>query len=114
MALARPNASTSRPRPAHGRSGVKASIVADGDEIADCGLADVGAPLDHLLRRRPILVTDLASAEDMAAAPAALHVFGAREELRRLAALGVDAAHLRGVGRDIAAAAPLRVAQHDE
>src|SRR5713226_6685840 len=51
--------------------------VADGDEVADGGVADVGAALDHLFGGRPILVADLPGAEDMTAAPATLDPVGA-------------------------------------
>ena len=70
--------------------------------------------LEHFLGRRPILVADLAGAEDMAAAPASFDVFGALEQPGVFGALFVDAAHLRSVGGDVTAAAALRMAQHDE
>src|SRR5437016_601208 len=34
-------------------SGVKASIVADGDQVADCGIDEVGSELDLLYGARP-------------------------------------------------------------
>ena len=42
--------------------------MADGDEIADDLVADVGPSLEYFLGRRPILVPDLAGAEDVASA----------------------------------------------
>ena len=45
-------------------------VVADGGEVTDDFVADVGSSLEYFLGCRPILVADLAGAEDMAAAPA--------------------------------------------
>ena len=70
--------------------------------------------LEYLLGRWPILVADLAGAEDMAAAPASFDVFDALEQLGGAATLFVDAAHLCGVGGDVTAAAALGMAQHDK
>src|SRR5216683_2792041 len=96
-------------------SGVKASVVADGDEIPDCGLADVGAALDDLFSGRPILVADLAGAEDVAAAPTTLDLVRAlREQLGVFRPLCVDAGHLVGIGGEITAATSLGVTQHCE
>src|SRR6202035_2448413 len=53
-----------------GRRGL---VVADGNEIAEDLVADVSPLLDYLLGRRPILVADLASAENP---PAVDHVLG--------------------------------------
>jgi hypothetical protein len=55
--------------------------VADGHEILQDLVADVGPRLEHFLGRRPILVADLAGAEDMAAAPASFDVLDAFEQL---------------------------------
>ena len=53
--------------------------VTYGGEIADDLVADVGPSLEYFLGRRPVLVADLAGAEDVAAAPASLDVFDAFE-----------------------------------
>src|SRR5712672_2581678 len=85
--------------------GVKRLVMADGDEIAEDLVADVGPALEHFLGRRPVLVADLAGAEDMAAAPASFDVFDAFEQLGgfgtavSLANCGYQAV---AVGRDIA------------
>jgi hypothetical protein len=52
-------------------------VVADGGEVPDDLVADVGPSLEYFLGRWPVLVADLAGAEDMAAAPASLDVFDA-------------------------------------
>ena len=88
--------------------------MADGDEIAEDLVADVGPSLEYFLGRRPILVADLAGAENMAAAPASFDVFDAFEQLGGSGAFFVDAAHLRSVSGDVTAAAALGMAQHDE
>jgi hypothetical protein len=67
--------------------------------------------LDYFLGRRPLLVADLAGAEDMAAAPASLDVFDAVEQVGGAAALFVDAAHLGGVGGDISTASATTIPQ---
>ena len=91
--------------------------MADGDEIADDFVADVGPLLEYFLGRRPVLVADLAGAEDMAAAPASFDVFGAFEQLGgfgsavSLANCGYQAV---AVGRDIAPTAAFGMAEHDE
>ena len=80
-------------------------VVADGDEIADDLVADVGPCLEHLLGRRPILVADLAGAEDAAAAPASFDIFDAAEQLGGLgtAVSRADCGYqVVTVGRDIA------------
>jgi hypothetical protein len=56
-------------------------VVADGDEITEDFVADVSPSLEYFLGRRPILVADLAGAEDMAATPASLDVLDAFEQL---------------------------------
>ena len=63
--------------------------------------------LDYFLSRRPILVADLAGAEDMAATPASLDVFAPLNSLAYLARSFIDAAHLRSIGGDVTAAAAL-------
>ena len=89
-------------------------VVANGNEIAEDLVADVGSCLEYFLGRRPILIADFAGAEDMAAAPPSLDVFDAFEQLGGSGALSVDAAHLRSVGGDVTAAAALGMAEHDE
>src|SRR5438477_2479989 len=68
-------------------SGVRRSVVSDGREIAQGLVADVGPALDDLFGRRPLLVADLAGAEDVATTPASLHVFDAFEQHGVCAAL---------------------------
>src|SRR3984893_11413952 len=91
--------------------------MADCDEIADDFVGDVGSSLEYFLGRRPILVADLAGAEDMAAAPASFDVFDAFEQLGgfgtavSLADCGYQAI---AVGRDIAPTAALGMTEHDE
>src|SRR6516162_1735514 len=92
-------------------------VVADGDEIADDLVADVGPSLEYLLGRRPILVADLAGAEDAAAAPTSFDVFDAVEQLGGLgtAVSRADCGYqVVSVGRDIAPAAALGMAEHDK
>src|SRR6267142_3076618 len=92
-------------------------VVADGDEIADELVADVGPSPDYFLGRPPVLVADLAGAEDMAAAPASFDVFDAFEQLGgfgtavSLANCGYQAV---AVCRDIAPTAAFGMAEHDE
>src|SRR5215469_9955860 len=78
-------------------------VVADGDEILDDLVADVGPCIEHYLGRRPILVADLAGAEDAAAAPTSFDVFAAFEQHGVFGALFVDAAHLLRIGGDVTA-----------
>ena len=54
--------------------------MADGNEVLEDLVADVSPFLEHFLGRRPVLVADLAGAEDMAAAPASFDVFDAFEQ----------------------------------
>src|SRR3979411_3407863 len=104
-----------RPEPSlHAADWATGLVVGDCHEIAQGLFADFGPALDDLFGRRPLLVADLTGTEDVAAAPASLYVFDALEELGVPAALGVDAAHLPGIGGDVSAAAPLRVAQQDK
>ena len=88
--------------------------MADGDEIADDFVADVGPSLEYFLGRRPGLVADLAGAEDIAATPASFDVLDVFEQLGGSASLSVYAAHFLGVGGDIAPTTALGVAEHDE
>src|SRR6266446_852283 len=88
--------------------------MADGHEVADDRIADVGPFLEYLFGRRPILVADFAGAEDAAGAPPSFDVFDAFEQLCVPATLFVDAAHFRSVGGDVTAAATLVMAEHDE
>src|SRR5205085_3933341 len=85
-------------------------VVAHGHEIADDPVADVGPALDDLFGGRPILVADLAGAEDMAAAPAALHVVAAREEFGVRGPFAIDGSHLLGIGGDVTGATPFLMA----
>src|SRR6478672_7547236 len=91
--------------------------MADGDEIADDLVADVGSSLEYFLGRRPVLVADLAGAEDAAAAPASFDVFDVFEQLGgfdtavSLANCGYQAV---AVGRDIAPTAAFGMAENDE
>src|SRR5271165_1191646 len=89
-------------------------VVTYGGEIADDLVADVGPSLEYFLGRWPVLVADLAGAEDVAAAPPSLDVFDASEQLGGSGALFVDTAHLRSVGGDVTAAAALGMAERDE
>ena len=61
--------------------GLRGLVVAYGNEIAEDFVADVGPSLEYFLGRRPLLVADLAGAEDMAAAPPSFDVFDAFEQL---------------------------------
>src|ERR1700704_2389309 len=54
-------------------------VVGDGHEIAQGLFADVGPALDDLFGRRPLVILDLAGAEDASAAPASFYVFDALE-----------------------------------
>src|SRR3979409_2215684 len=104
-----------RPEPSlHAADWATGLVVGDGHEIAQGLVADVSPALDDLFGRWPLLVTDLTGAEDAATAPASLDVFDALEELGVPAALGVDAAHLQGIGGDVSAAAPLGMTQQDK
>src|ERR1700730_15755793 len=94
--------------------GAKWLVVADGHEILEDAVADVGPALDYFLRRRPILVASCARAEDAAAPPPTLYIFDALEQAGVLLPGGVDASHLQSVGGDVSAAAALGVAQHYE
>ena len=55
--------------------------MAYGYEIAEDLVTDVGPLLEYFLGRRPILVTNLAGAEDAVAAPASFDVLDAFEQL---------------------------------
>ena len=55
--------------------------MAYGHEIADDLVADVGPLIEYFLGRRPILVADLASAENPPAAPASFDFLDAFEQL---------------------------------
>ena len=94
--------------------GLRGLVVADGDEIPEDLVADVGPSLEYFLGRQPIPVTDLAGAKDMAAAPASFDVLDAIEQLGGSGALFVDATHLSSVSGDVTAAAALWMAQHGE
>jgi hypothetical protein len=59
--------------------------VAYGNEIADDLVADVSPSLEYFLGCWPILVADLAGAENMPAAPASFDVLDAFEQLAALA-----------------------------
>ena len=60
--------------------------MADGDEIADDLVADVGPLLEYFLGRQPILVmVDFACSKDPAAAPASFDVLDALNSLAALA-----------------------------
>ena len=67
-------------------------VVADGNEVAEDLDADVGPFFEYFLGRRPILVVDLAGAEDIAAASPSFDVFDASEQPGGSSALFVDAA----------------------
>jgi hypothetical protein len=56
--------------------------VADGNEIADDLVADVGPSLEYFLGRRPILAADFAGAENVTAAPPSFDVFDAFEQVK--------------------------------
>src|SRR5260370_37016038 len=92
-------------------------VVADGDEIADDLVADVGPSLEYFLGRRPILVADLAGAKNAAAAPPSFDVLDAFEQLGgfgtavSLANCGYQAV---AVGRDIAPTTALAMADHHD
>src|SRR4030081_1392831 len=104
-----------RPQPSlHAADWATGLVVGDCHEIAQGLFADVGPALDDLFGRRPLLVADLTGAEDVTAAPASLYILDALEELGVFAAFGINAAHLQGIGGDVSAAAPLRVAQQDK
>src|SRR5260370_15836155 len=94
--------------------GLRGLVVADGDEIPEDLVADVGPSLEYFVGRQPIPVTDLAGAKDMAAAPASFDVFDAFEQLGGSSALSVYATHLSSVGGDIAPTTALWMAQHGE
>src|ERR1700747_1885131 len=89
-------------------------VVADGDEILQDLVADVGPRLEYFLGRWPILIADFAGAEDSAAAPTSFDVFGALEQSGVFGALFVDATHLQRIGGDISSTAALWMAQHGE
>jgi len=93
--------------------------VADGDEITEDFVADVGPSLEYFFGRGPVLVANLASAEDSAAAPASFDVFDALEQLGGFGArvtrvAAVCGYQLLGVRGDVTAAAALWMAQHGE
>src|ERR1700680_3100372 len=106
--------STPGAQPARSRLGLVGLVMGDCREIPQGLVGDVGPALEHLIRGLPILVADLARAEDVAAAPAALHVFDALEELGVAAALAVDALHRIPIRGDVTATTPFRVAEQDE
>src|ERR1700730_2903581 len=94
--------------------GAEGLVVADGHEILEDAVADVGPALDYFIRRRPILVASCARAENAAAAPPTLDIFDALEQARVFLPGAVDAAHLQSIGGDVSAAAALGMAQHYE
>ena len=56
-------------------------VVADGNEITEDLVADVGPSLEYFLGRRPVHIADLASAENTPAAPPSFDIFDAFEQL---------------------------------
>ena len=97
--------------------GLRGLVVADGDEIAEDLVADVSPLLEYFLGRRPILVTDLASAENIAAAPTSFDVLDAFEQLGGLgtAVFFADGCYQRlSVAGDITPTATLSMAEHGE
>ena len=88
--------------------------MADGDEITEDFVADVGPLLEYFLGGGPSLVPDLAGSEKTPAAPASFDVLDAFEQLGGPGALFIDAAHLSSVSGDVPAAAALWMAQHGE
>jgi hypothetical protein len=93
--------------------------VAYGNEIADDLVADVSPSLEYFLGCWPILVADLAGAENMPAAPASFDVLDAFEQLggsgaRVTRVPAICGCQLLGVGGDVTTAAALWMAQRGE